>query len=458
MMFTSLRTGSVEGWLKLGTAQLRSARGEPRSRDWNAAADSFDQVNHLSPQNPEALNGLGLIQYQRNRPAEAAQKFEAALNQKPDYAPALLNLAIVSQANNRSLALQKYREYLALSPRPANWEAVDAIANELNRALNGAPRPPTAPVTNAPPPARTNPAAIRTTGTASPQPVNPARPTPSTNAPANVQLTSASGSAPARVEVVQLPPEPVVRPAREVSPANTTAASRPPSSNAPPPGAVASAQPQQRSFLQKINPLNLFRRDATSNAPPESVKSGTNKATMAEAALTEYPRYQYHSIEKPDAGDHSAAERIFARGVQEQRANHLPEAVRAYQEAAQLDPAYYEPQYYLGVASAVSGNLPRALLAYETALAIRPESLDARIYFAQTLKQANYPIDAAVELEKVLANYPNDARAHLTLGNLYAQQLRDPARAREHYLKVLDNDPRNPQAAQIRYWLASNPP
>jgi tetratricopeptide (TPR) repeat protein len=132
--------------------------------------------------------------------------------------------------------------------------------------------------------------------------------------------------------------------------------------------------------------------------------------------------------------------------------------MRAYQQAAQLDPAYYEPHYYLGVASAVSGNLPRALLAYETALAIRPESLDARIYFAQTLKQANYPIDAAVELEKVLASYPNDARAHLTLGNLYAQQLRNPVKAREHYFKVLDKDPRNPRAAEIRFWLASNPP
>jgi tetratricopeptide (TPR) repeat protein len=454
LSFTSLRPGAVEGWLKLGAAQLRSARGEPRSREWNAAADSFNQALHLSPQNAEALNGLGIIQHQRSRPGEAAQFFEAALKQKPDYAPALLNLAIVSQPGNRSLALQKYREYLALSPRPADWQAVEAVANELSRALNGSPRPPMVPVTNAPPPIRTNPAAVRIPANASTQPANPARPTPVTNAPA----TPVPAPPPANVQVVQLPPEPVVRPAREVSPANTSATPHRPSTNAPPPGAAATAQPEQRSFLQKINPLNLFRRDTTTNTPPESVRSAPNQATSADGTPTEYARYQYHSIEKPEAGDHISAERIFTQGVQAQQANHLPEAMRAYQQAAQLDPAYYEPQYYLGVASAVSGNLPRALLAYETALAIRPESLDARIYFAQTLKQANYPIDAAIELEKVLASYPNDARAHLTLGNLYAQQLRNPVKAREHYLKVLDKDPRNPRAAEIRFWLASNPP
>jgi len=56
----------------------------------------------------------------------------------------------------------------------------------------------------------------------------------------------------------------------------------------------------------------------------------------------------------------------------------------------------------------------------------------------------------------LLVTYPNEARAHLTLGNLYAI-LRQPARAREHYVKVLEIDPRNPQAPNIRDWLKANP-
>jgi Flp pilus assembly protein TadD len=61
------------------------------------------------------------------------------------------------------------------------------------------------------------------------------------------------------------------------------------------------------------------------------------------------------------------------------------------------------------------------------------------------------------ELERLLSIYPNEPRAHLALGNLYAQQLHQPAKAREHYVKVLDLDPHNPQAASVRYWLIANP-
>lgn len=95
--------------------------------------------------------------------------------------------------------------------------------------------------------------------------------------------------------------------------------------------------------------------------------------------------------------------------------------------------------------------------ADELALALNPVSTDARANFALALKQAGYPRDAANELEKILQASPNDARAHLTLGNLYAQQLGQPKLAREHYLKVLELDPRHAQSGPIRYWLAANP-
>jgi hypothetical protein len=40
---------------------------------------------------------------------------------------------------------------------------------------------------------------------------------------------------------------------------------------------------------------------------------------------------------------------------------------------------------------------------------------------------------------------------------LYAEQLRDPVKARQHYVKVLEADPHNSQAMVIRYWLADHP-
>ena len=104
-----------------------------------------------------------------------------------------------------------------------------------------------------------------------------------------------------------------------------------------------------------------------------------------------------------------------------------------------------------------SRDFNQSLHAYEMALAIRPDSADARCNFALALKAAGYVTDAVNELGKMLASNPDDARAHLALGNIYAQQLHDPAQARAHYLKVLQLDPRNPQATDIQFWLSANP-
>lgn len=97
------------------------------------------------------------------------------------------------------------------------------------------------------------------------------------------------------------------------------------------------------------------------------------------------------------------------------------------------------------------------MASYENALALQPDSVDARYNFALALKAAGYVPDAADELKKILAANPGEVRAHLALANLCAQSLHDPAQARRHYLKVLELDPKNPQATDIRFWLAANP-
>ena len=151
-----------------------------------------------------------------------------------------------------------------------------------------------------------------------------------------------------------------------------------------------------------------------------------------------------------------SAEKYFLQGLQSQRAGELPAAMQAYHQAARLDPAYFEAYYNLGLAASAAGDLPMALSAGEYALAIRPDSTEARLNFAQLLKQANCFVDATNELAAVLVKSPNESRAHLALGNLYAQQFHQPVQAREHYLKVLEIDPRNPQAPAIREWLVAN--
>ena len=183
-------------------------------------------------------------------------------------------------------------------------------------------------------------------------------------------------------------------------------------------------------------------------------------AAKPPAALPEGPpgRSASRSPAASTPDNRSEAERSFAQGVRAQQAHRLPEAILAYRRATQQDPSLFEAHYNLGLAATEARNLSLARAAYENALAIRPRSLDARYNLALVLKEANLLPDAVRELEKVLATYPNETRAHLALGNLYAQQLGQPAKARQHYVKVLEVEPRHPQAGPIRYWLAANPP
>jgi TolA-binding protein len=231
---------------------------------------------------------------------------------------------------------------------------------------------------------------------------------------------------------------------------------------------------EKRGLLQRINPLNLFRSGskeqtqqtagsssgthagaelAVAPAQPGGATPDTNTPTSSPGA-----RYTYLSPEKPTPGQRSQAESVFASAAQDYRAGRLSEAVQGYERATQLDPSYYEAYYNLGLAQTHAGHIPAALRAYEYALAIRPDSLDARYNFAFELKQQGYWEDAVEEFEKLVAAFPNEARVHLALGNLYSQQLNQPARARQHYLRMLELAPHDPQSDKIRYWLAANPP
>jgi tetratricopeptide (TPR) repeat protein len=425
--YTLHRDKSADGWIKLGEAQLAL-------RDLAGAERSLNQARQFDAQNPEALNDLGVVQIQRNRATEAAQYFGGALKTKPDYGPAILNLAIVSQThlNNRQYALQRYQDYLSLKPRPANWEAVDAVARALQQEMSPSAAPavaarPSAPTNTAPPvvaPRTSNPT-VRTV---------PPRLESST--PVNSRAATPTGP----VEVVQVAPEPVIRAAQD-------------NGNSPEPVVTSnSASQEHRGFFSRVNPANLFHGNAKTNPP-----ASTPAVLPTPEPPVVYARYHYHGLRKPAAGDRNAAEKAFADGSRAQQAGQLPEAMTAYARATKSDPSYFDPYYNLGIVSFEAGNLPQALLAYETALAIQPDSHDARFNFALALKRANYPVDAASELEKLLAKSPSDINAHYALANLYAQQLRQTAKAREHYQKVLELNPSFPQAAAIHDWLWANP-
>jgi tetratricopeptide (TPR) repeat protein len=458
--YTLRRSKAPEGWLKLGLAQLQA-------HDVTAAEKSFSTALYLSPNNAEALNGLGLARVERGRPRDAAQFFAAATKEQPDYAPAWLNLATVAQQylHDNALALQNYRAYLALTPRPANWEAVNEIANSLE--------PPAAGAAAIPPSASQNQTAAAPAENKAP----PASATVRANAQVRTQavartaVTPPRGTAPTQVVKVQPQPAIVGTPVPETPPEASTGktgtmsklnplnwfrSSPPPKSEetaaTPPPPPPANNSRVGVTFLPPINPSPPPPAEIAAPAPaPKPVK-------VAPPPAPTFPRYTYVSPRKPKAGDRRTASGSFTRAREFEMNSRWTDALQAYRQATELDPSWFEAQYNYGVIAFRLRNYSQSLGAYEMALAIQPDSLDARYNFALALKSAGYVTDAMNELKKILAANPDEVRAHLALGNLCAQQLYDPAQARQHYLRVLALDPRNPQAPDIQFWLSSNPP
>lgn len=511
--FTVQRPGHLNGWVARGTAELRNK--EPA-----AAANSFATALRLSPTNVTALNNLGVALVQRGRAKEAEPYFVSATQQQPAFSPALRNLAIVQQQHLRDLpaARQTWRQYAALTPPPADAEAVARLIAALELppppavATNLVPAPPpetpvptplpavpvvaAPPATSAPPVTEAAPAPVTTV--APPRRGPPAQPPPVTPAPRTAPPAQPAAPPVAIVSTpVPIVTAPPLDPAPPAAPPATSAppvTASPPSTSATPVTAEAAAEEARRGFLAKINPANLFKRKPKEElrptrlpeagatmptAPPPSSTVASEIAPTAPAPppetrpapppplilpeprppLPEPPpaRYTYVRPAVPGAGNRAEANRAFRAGIEAQQQGRVREAVTDYQQATRADPQFFEAWNNLGLATHETGRLEQSLRAFEMALALRPDSAEARYNFAVALRDAGYPRDAASEFQQVLVTHPADIRAHLALGNLYSQRLGDISKARAHYRRVLELDPNHPQAPSIRAWLRDHP-
>jgi tetratricopeptide (TPR) repeat protein len=233
-----------------------------------------------------------------------------------------------------------------------------------------------------------------------------------------------------------------------VEPARSAAAAPAPAATAPEVRRIAvDAEPRVVSKPLEPSP-------APASIPSVVAPVAPPAAAPAQPAI---PRYRYRSPAVPKSGDRDEAERQMAEGLSLQENYKLKEAVERYRAAIQADPSCFDACYNLGVASFALGDMPQTLDAYEVALAIDPSSMKARFNLAIALERAGYPRDAANELERLLDANPGQTRAYFNLGHLYADKLRELAKARACYLRVLELDPQHPQATAIRYWLEAHP-
>lgn len=146
---TVLDPNSAAAWLHLGKAHLLR-------KSIDEAQKALETARKLEPKNPETLNYLGVVELHRRRTRDAISFFNLALQEQPDFAPAVLNQAIFYHyyVVNKTNALQKYRDYLALEPDEAGFARATEAVKQLE--LETAPKPPPTVVTNRPIAAITN--------------------------------------------------------------------------------------------------------------------------------------------------------------------------------------------------------------------------------------------------------------------------------------------------------------
>ncbi|HWD20872.1 MAG TPA: tetratricopeptide repeat protein [Verrucomicrobiae bacterium] len=485
--YTTLRARDELGFQKLGEAHWRlglQAAPRDRYREFDLAHNAYETAEKIST-TPEAANALGLIELQRRTgtPSSDALKyaireFQTALTRDTNYAPTILNLAIVDSVflNDPKSALDRYRQYVALDPAPPNTNDVSRIIQQLEIETRiqivphaapprPAPQPAVAPQTNPPIVVKHPAPALPPTAPATPSPIPTPPPAETVSHPAVVAPEKAATAmtqrpappAPIAPAIVSRPPPttteqtpaPIPAPAPAPAPAPEITSAEPKPAVTEPPVTLDAGTPQpetaprpKKSFLEKMNPRNWIGGHKTDSVP------------NAESANDHY----VHSLAvTPIPGNRADAQHLVEQGAVAQQQGRLDEALTDFQKAVDTDSTYFQAPLSLGLAAIDAKDYGTALTSLDKALKLRADSADARYAFAWVLQKKNYFQDAADELEKLVAQHPEQARGHLLLGNLYAQKLNQPRQAREHYLKVLSLDPHSSQAETIRNWLEKNP-
>jgi len=483
--FTLLQPDSIDGHVQRGNAHVRL-------KQWSEAETEFATVLRLSKNtNAEGFNGMGMVLLQRQRARDAVTYFNAALQQNSNFAPARLNLAVVYHQNltNYPLALNQYRAYLAIKPRPADADAVAAVVKQLEALL---PSSPASAIPNAPmsiaaaaAAARTNPA----TATVKPPVAEPLTGAKSTNHPTEIasSKTTKPAESPAAIptppvapkpeapktmakaepirvtpEPVKVVPPPVVAPPPAPKPEIPVVATAKPvetvSTPIPvtpvekaPKVAVTAPEPEaaeKPGFFQRINPINLFRSKpkATTPLPSNPTGDGIKVATVnkpvkksvepAAAPIAPIPVTNPPPVIAPP---------VVVKAPVIPRYPYLRPGPFSAGDRKMAQTAFDE-----ALAAQKSGNWPTAIAAYRKAAIADPTFYEAYYNLGWTAYEAKDVRQALVAYEHALAVQSDsfDARYNFALA---LQQTGFYLDAAEELRTLTKN---NPDRAQAHLMLA----
>lgn len=486
---TQLAPRDAEAWNGIGLTQVARRR-------YRDALKTFGYIAQVAPDHaPARLNAAVVTHQHLGDRRGAIPLYRAYLALNPPNGTDVEGLVAQLEQALKPVPVTNAPPPVAVT---VTNTPVRVATNLVNRFTNAPVRLPTNPV----------PAVVRTVPTNSPATnlTRAVRP-PVTNAPPKPVVVEPPKKPETEPQVVRVDSEPKLAVAKDVKPAPvTTAPPQPPPAAPATNGLVASAtnapaatvpelatadptldQDAERGFWQKANPGNWNWRKANpvtwfgargevpaTNRPTPLNQSVTNRVaarsslpvprlTNATAAAPVVkpkpvvPRRQRQAPEVIAPGNRNAAELKFNEAILVHNRRDYAGAAGLYEQAAQADPSFYPAHHNLALVALDLNEPAKAVTAAEYATTLQPDSAASRQLYAASLQRANFPADAAEQIERLLQANPNDSQNHLTVAGLYATSLGETAKARAHYQRVLELEPNHPQASAIRIWLAGNP-
>ena len=319
-----------------------------------AAAEMLARAITVRPDSAVTWNRLGVEQLKLGQTTNAIASFVQALKYKKGFAVAQRNLAVTyhrhapaNLAKPEELALQAFKEYLALEPTDA--DAVQIIADELEAKLH----PERAAIESV---AANSLAEANTNATLSP----PLKPLVESNLIVRIPFPRAN--APLAIVIGQTHPP---------SGVTTNAATVP-----------RPLPPEKTVVISPATPATPPKKapgpPATTEKPPVKVAKANPTATLPEKVRPVVPeipgiaRYQYNRPGRPQGGDNEKARKIFEQAFHHHKLNQLDEAIVNYRKVLVLDPSFQQAHLNSAIAYQAKGQIKKALTSYELALAINP--------------------------------------------------------------------------------------
>lgn len=132
----------------------------------------------------------------------------------------------------------------------------------------------------------------------------------------------------------------------------------------------------------------------------------------------------------------------FHRGLLFERSDRWEEAIKAYEQALEIDDQHVEATFHLAYTLDLHGEDDRALELYEHCVADSPAHVNALVNLAVLYEDAGRFDAAARCLESVTAAHPNHARARLFAKDVLSSKTmyydEDQERVREKRSAILD--------------------